>query len=63
MLAYLVLGETFSPRQMFGGLMIIAGTLTVSVRWGASAGRFIDGQVTQGSASLAGSAHWHWQVA
>jgi len=39
-LAYVVLGETLSPRQMLGGVMIIAGTLTVSIRWGAGAGRF-----------------------
>ena len=33
-LAYLVLGETLSPRQMAGGALIIAGTLIVSIRFG-----------------------------
>jgi drug/metabolite transporter (DMT)-like permease len=32
-LAYLVLGETLSARQMAGGLLIIIGALTVSVRF------------------------------
>ena len=32
-LAYLVLGETLSARQMAGGVMIVAGTLIVSVRF------------------------------
>ena len=36
-LAYLVLGETLSLSQMAGGAMIIAGTLTVSVRFGGNA--------------------------
>jgi drug/metabolite transporter (DMT)-like permease len=35
-LAYLVLGETLSSRQMAGGLLIIAGALTVSLRFGQS---------------------------
>ena len=34
-LAYLVLGETLSPRQMAGGALIIIGALTVSIRLGA----------------------------
>lgn len=34
-LAYLVLGETLSPRQMAGGALIIIGALTVSIRFGA----------------------------
>src|SRR5262249_38988414 len=33
-LAYFVLGETLSPRQLAGGAMIILGTLIVSVRFG-----------------------------
>jgi drug/metabolite transporter (DMT)-like permease len=33
-LAYLVLGETLSPRQMAGGALIIIGALTVSIRLG-----------------------------
>ncbi len=33
-LAYLVLGETLSARQLIGGGMIIAGTLIVSIRLG-----------------------------
>ena len=33
-LAYLVLGETLSPRQMAGGALIIIGALTVSIRFG-----------------------------
>jgi uncharacterized membrane protein len=32
-LAYLVLGETLSARQMAGGLLILIGALTVSVRF------------------------------
>jgi drug/metabolite transporter (DMT)-like permease len=43
-LAYLVLGETLSGRQMIGGALIIAGALIVSLKLGASgdaaAGRF-----------------------
>lgn len=35
-LAYLVLGETLSPRQMAGGLLIIVGALIVSLRFGQS---------------------------
>lgn len=33
-LAYLVLGETLSPRQMAGGALIIIGALIVSIRFG-----------------------------
>jgi uncharacterized membrane protein len=33
-LAYLVLGETLSPRQMAGGAMIIVGAAIVSIRFG-----------------------------
>ena len=43
-LAYLVLGETLSGRQMIGGALIIVGALIVSLKLGASgnagAGRF-----------------------
>ena len=41
-LAYLVLGETLSGRQMVGGALIITGALIVSLKFGASgrAGRF-----------------------
>ena len=35
-LAYLVLGETLSGRQMIGGVLIIAGALIVSIKLGAS---------------------------
>ncbi len=35
-LAYLVLGETLSVRQMAGGALIVAGTLIVSVRFAPS---------------------------
>jgi drug/metabolite transporter (DMT)-like permease len=35
-LAYLVLGETLSPRQLLGGALIIVGALFVSVRFGQS---------------------------
>jgi len=35
-LAYLVLGETLSPRQMLGGVLIIVGALFVSIRLGQS---------------------------
>ncbi len=35
-LAYLVLGETLSPRQMAGGAMIIIGALIVSLRFSRS---------------------------
>ena len=37
-LAYLVLGETLSGRQMAGGSLIIAGALLVSLKFGASGG-------------------------
>jgi uncharacterized membrane protein len=33
-LAYLVLGETLSPMQMAGGVLIIVGALIVSIRFG-----------------------------
>ena len=36
-LAYFVLGETLSIRQMAGGALIMAGTLLVSVRFGGGA--------------------------
>jgi uncharacterized membrane protein len=39
-LAYFVLGETLSLRQMAGGAMIIIGALIVSVRFGQSARMF-----------------------
>jgi drug/metabolite transporter (DMT)-like permease len=39
-LAYVVLGETLSGRQLVGGAMIIVGALIVSVRFGRSAGAF-----------------------
>jgi uncharacterized membrane protein len=39
-LAYLVLGETLSARQMAGGAMIIAGALLVSIRFGQARGPF-----------------------
>jgi uncharacterized membrane protein len=39
-LAYLVLGETLTPRQMTGGALIILGTLFVSLRFGQNAQRF-----------------------
>jgi drug/metabolite transporter (DMT)-like permease len=35
-LAYFVLGETLSPRQMAGGALIIVGALIVSIRFGQS---------------------------
>jgi uncharacterized membrane protein len=35
-LAYLVLGETLTPRQLLGGVLIIAGALFVSIRVGQS---------------------------
>jgi uncharacterized membrane protein len=35
-LAYLVLGETLSPRQMAGGAMIVIGALIVSIRFAPS---------------------------
>src|ERR1700689_1797886 len=35
-LAYLVLGETLSPRQLLGGALIIVGALFVSIRFGQS---------------------------
>jgi drug/metabolite transporter (DMT)-like permease len=35
-LAYLVLGETLSPRQLLGGVLIIVGALFVSIRVGQS---------------------------
>jgi drug/metabolite transporter (DMT)-like permease len=39
-LAYLVLGETLTPRQMAGGALIIIGALFVSLRFGQSAKLF-----------------------
>jgi uncharacterized membrane protein len=39
-LAYLVLGEILTPRQMAGGALIILGTLFVSLRFGKNAKRF-----------------------
>lgn len=39
-LAYLVLGETLSGRQMAGGAMIIVGALVVSLRFGHLGGSF-----------------------
>jgi len=39
-LAYLVLGETLTSRQMAGGAMIIIGALIVSLRFGPSTQRF-----------------------
>ena len=39
-LAYLVLGETLTPRQMAGGALIIVGALFVSLRFGQSAKMF-----------------------
>ena len=39
-LAYFVLGETLSLRQMAGGALIVVGTLFVSVRLGGGAGVF-----------------------
>jgi drug/metabolite transporter (DMT)-like permease len=39
-LAYFVIGETLSAKQMLGGALIVGGTLTVSIRWGGTAGRF-----------------------
>jgi len=39
-LAYLVLGETLTSRQMTGGVMIVAGALIVSLRFGASVKTF-----------------------
>jgi drug/metabolite transporter (DMT)-like permease len=35
-LAYVVLGETLSPRQLLGGALIIVGALFVSLRFGQS---------------------------
>ena len=35
-LAYLVLGETLTPRQLLGGVLIIVGALFVSIRIGQS---------------------------
>ncbi len=37
-LAYLVLGETLSGRQIAGGMLIVAGALFVSLRLGSSGG-------------------------
>jgi drug/metabolite transporter (DMT)-like permease len=37
-LAYLVLGETLTPRQLMGGALIIAGTSLVSLRLGGELG-------------------------
>jgi drug/metabolite transporter (DMT)-like permease len=39
-LAYLVLGETLSGRQMAGGALIVVGALIVSIRFGKSARAF-----------------------
>jgi uncharacterized membrane protein len=39
-LAYVILGETLSPRQMLGGLMIVAGATLTSIRLGAKSGPF-----------------------
>jgi uncharacterized membrane protein len=39
-LAYLVLGETLSPRQLLGGALIIFGVLSVSIGPGKMRGRF-----------------------
>ena len=39
-LAYLVLGETLSTRQMAGGAMIVVGTLIVSVHFERNVGGF-----------------------
>jgi uncharacterized membrane protein len=39
-LAYLVLGEVLTPRQMAGGALIIVGALFVSLRFGQNAKRF-----------------------
>jgi uncharacterized membrane protein len=39
-LAYLVLGETLTARQMAGGVLIVLGTLFVSLRFGQSARMF-----------------------
>jgi drug/metabolite transporter (DMT)-like permease len=39
-LAYFVLGETLSARQLLGGVLIVGGTLTVSLRFGRDAGTF-----------------------
>ncbi len=39
-LAYLVLGETLSPRQILGGLLIVGGVLSVSIVRGKSRQRF-----------------------
>jgi drug/metabolite transporter (DMT)-like permease len=39
-LAYFVLGETLSGRQMAGGAMIIVGALMVSLRFGRGVGAF-----------------------
>jgi uncharacterized membrane protein len=39
-LAYLVLGEVLTPRQMAGGALIVIGALFVSLRFGQNAKRF-----------------------
>lgn len=39
-LAYFILDETLSPRQMLGGLMIVAGAALISIRPGAKARSF-----------------------
>ena len=39
-LAYFVLGETLSPRQLLGGALIIVGVLSVSIGAGKMRGRF-----------------------
>jgi drug/metabolite transporter (DMT)-like permease len=39
-LAYLVLGETLTPRQLLGGALIVGGVLFVSIGTGSRRGRF-----------------------
>jgi uncharacterized membrane protein len=39
-LAYFVLGETLTARQLAGGALIVGGTLIVSLRFGRGAGTF-----------------------
>ena len=46
-LAYLVLGEVLTPRQMAGGALIIIGALFVSLRFGQNAKRFKAGLVAR----------------
>jgi drug/metabolite transporter (DMT)-like permease len=52
-LAYIVLGETLSARQLAGGGLIIAGTLIVSIRFDRKVNRF--------KARLVLPAGWRWQ--